>query len=291
MGGCMSKSEAANDLLRLDDPLTHSLRGNREVSLHDHLVSERSAQSVDDSYDLMGLLQKGSHSQIIKITGKRYSNSNNKNNNHSKDDDDNNTYILKLFDPASAANNDTRNKNFAQQKQIQVDSMEVLKREAAMLMECDHPNIIKLYEFNQDRKRKKAPISLVLEYCSGGTIASRMPYTDERQVSRIVRQVCEALAYLHRKKIVHRDIHMSNILFESPQLDANIKLIDFACATVFQVLPSGKYVYMKERVGTLETMAPDVIKGKYSPKADIWSTGVVAYQLLMGRAPFQGDTP
>ncbi len=155
-------------------------------------------------------------------------------------------------------------------------------------MECDHPNIIKLFEFNSDRRRK--PVALVLEYCTGGTIASRLPYTNEGEISRIVRQVLEALAYLHRKKIVHRDIHMSNILFESPQADANIKLIDFGCATAVTVLPNSKFEFMSEKVGTLETMAPDVLKGKYSPKADIWSIGVVAYKLLTGRAPFQGDT-
>ncbi len=80
MGACSSQTAA--------DPLASKLREGREKSLHDHLVSHRSAHEIDDSYDLLGVLRQGTHSQIIKIAGKRYA----------KNNKDDNIYVLKMLE-------------------------------------------------------------------------------------------------------------------------------------------------------------------------------------------------
>lgn len=106
-----------------------------------------------------------------------------------------------------------------------------LKLEAEILRECDHPNIVKLFEVAHVGKH----LSLVLELCSGGPVLSRAPYA-EKVASHVVRQLCSAVAYLHSKNIVHRDIDCSNILFAKPD-KYDVKLVDFGSATFLDMLP------------------------------------------------------
>ena len=162
------------------------------------------------------------------------------------------------------------------------------KTEAAILGQCDHPNIVKLFEITKvDRK-----MSLILELCDGGNILSRLPYKEE-QVGRIIKQICSAVSYMHGMNIVHRDIDCSNIMFTTSDKDSDVKLVDFGSACELETVPNhpGAFRFLKEKTGTLGIMAPEVIRGKYGPKADIWSIGVVAYTLLSnGKAPFKGTT-
>lgn len=107
-----------------------------------------------------------------------------------------------------------------------------LKLEAEILRECDHPNIVKLFEVAKVGKQ----LSLVMELCSGGPVLSRCPYT-EKMASRVIRQVCSAVAYLHSKHIVHRDIECSNIIFATDDKNSDIKLVDFGSATFLDMVP------------------------------------------------------
>jgi serine/threonine protein kinase len=107
-----------------------------------------------------------------------------------------------------------------------------LKLEAEILRECDHPNIVKLYEVARVGKQ----LSLVLELCNGGSISDRKPYT-EKQASHVVRQICSAIAYLHSKSIVHRDIESSNILYATPE-KSEVKLVDFGSAAFLELIPN-----------------------------------------------------
>eukprot|EP00531_Pseudo-nitzschia_arenysensis_P002151 CAMPEP_0116156616 /NCGR_PEP_ID=MMETSP0329-20121206/22924_1 /TAXON_ID=697910 /ORGANISM="Pseudo-nitzschia arenysensis, Strain B593" /LENGTH=550 /DNA_ID=CAMNT_0003653705 /DNA_START=230 /DNA_END=1882 /DNA_ORIENTATION=- len=162
------------------------------------------------------------------------------------------------------------------------------KTEAAILGMCDHPHIIKLFEITKVNNQ----MSLMLELCDGGNVLSRLPYT-ETQAGKIVKQVCSAISYIHGKNIVHRDIDCSNIMFSSPDENSDVKLVDFGSACELETVPNhpGAFKFLREKTGTLSVMAPEVIRGKYGPKADIWSIGVVAFTLLNdGETPFKGTS-
>ena len=161
------------------------------------------------------------------------------------------------------------------------------KTEAAILGQCDHPHIIKLFEITKVNNS----LSLVLELCDGGNVLSRLPY-QELQVAKIMKQVCSAVSYMHGLNIVHRDIDCSNIMFTTPDKDSDVKLVDFGSACELETVPDhpGAYKFLREKTGTLGIMAPEVVRGKYGPKADVWSMGVCAYMLLNnGEAPFKGN--
>lgn len=154
-----------------------------------------------------------------------------------------------------------------------------LQNEIAILRTLDHPNIckaIETYEFNNQ-------LYLVLELCSGGDLYSRDPY-DEKQARHIVRSILDACTYLHRNNITHRDLKYENIMFASPT-SPSVKIIDFGLSKNYF-----KNERLSQTVGTVYTMAPEVIKGKYDEKCDVWSTGILAFMLLSSSLPFFGKT-
>ena len=145
------------------------------------------------------------------------------------------------------------------------------------------PNIVKLYETYERRKQ----IYLLLEFCSGGDLYERTPYS-ERDAAIIVTKLLSAVAYMHKNGVVHRDLKYENILFESRHPHAEIKVIDFGLSKRFMLQSSPDEAYMTEGVGTMYTMAPQVLQGVYTYKADLWSAGVITYMLLSSSRPFWG---
>jgi serine/threonine protein kinase len=163
-----------------------------------------------------------------------------------------------------------------------------LKKEAAILGQLDHPNIIRLFEVVKVGPRR----SLVLELCTGGPLLGRLPFK-ENQASHVMRQLMSAISYMHSKNIVHRDIDCSNIMFRTEAEDSDIKLIDFGSATELELVPNhpGAFKFLKEKTGSLHVMAPEVIRQRYGPKADVWSCGIVAYTIMNdGKHPFMGTS-
>lgn len=110
-----------------------------------------------------------------------------------------------------------------------------------------------------------------------------MPYS-EKQSAKIIGKLLSAISYMHNHNISHRDLKFENIMFESSDPDAEIKLIDFGLSKKID----GKTKYMTEGVGTIYTMAPQVLRGVYTSQADLWSIGVIAYMLLSNTKPFYG---
>jgi len=153
-----------------------------------------------------------------------------------------------------------------------------LRNEIEILKSLDHPHIVRPIESFIHRHQ----LFIVMELCDGGDLYSRDPYTEE-DAARIVGSIVNAVSYMHRRNIVHRDLKYENILFVNESPRAEIKLIDFGL--------SKKYASDKELtegVGTIYTMAPEVFQGNYSAKADLWSIGVIAYMLLSSQMPFYG---
>lgn len=153
-----------------------------------------------------------------------------------------------------------------------------LRNEISILKKLDHPHIVRAIETFEHRNQ----IFIIMELCSGGDLYSRDPYSEE-QAARIVSSILSAVAYMHSKKILHRDIKYENVLFVNNSPQAEVKLIDFGLSKVY-----GDNTELTEGVGTIYTMAPEVLRGSYSEKADVWSVGVVAYMLLSSQMPFYG---
>jgi serine/threonine protein kinase len=111
---------------------------------------------------------------------------------------------------------------------------------------------------------------------------TRLPYT-EKDAAYITGKLLSAIKYMHDHAIVHRDLKFENIMFESKSPDAEIKVIDFGLSKKFV---SSRLGIMKEGVGTLYSMAPQVLQGVYTSQADMWAVGVITYMLLSSHRPF-----
>eukprot|EP00537_Pseudo-nitzschia_pungens_P016388 CAMPEP_0172400830 /NCGR_PEP_ID=MMETSP1061-20121228/47757_1 /TAXON_ID=37318 /ORGANISM="Pseudo-nitzschia pungens, Strain cf. pungens" /LENGTH=564 /DNA_ID=CAMNT_0013134251 /DNA_START=305 /DNA_END=1999 /DNA_ORIENTATION=- len=156
--------------------------------------------------------------------------------------------------------------------------VEELRNEIEILKTMDHPNIVKLHEVFSYKKQ----MYLILELCDGGDLYTRLPYT-EKASAYITGKLLSAIKYMHDHAIVHRDLKFENIMFENNSPEAEIKVIDFGLSKKFV---SNKMGYMREGVGTLYSMAPQVLQGIYTSQADMWSVGVISYMLLSSHRPF-----
>ena len=125
-----------------------------------------------------------------------------------------------------------------------------------------------------------------MELCSGGDLYARDPYNEE-DAARIVHSVLNAVAYMHRQGISHRDLKYENVIFASTHPMADVKVIDFGLSKKYGM--TGKDV-MNDAVGTIYSMSPEVLRGKYTKQADLWSCGVLSFMLLSSTMPFYGKS-
>lgn len=164
------------------------------------------------------------------------------------------------------------------------DGLRQLREEIYIMCQLDHPNIVRLEEVYES----KSEIYLVQEICLGGELFDRLDeqpdyrYT-ESQCARLVKQMLCSVRYIHSKGIIHRDLKLENFLFDSNSPDAALKMIDFGLSKHFKF---GEV--QVEAVGTPYTVAPEVIRGCYDERCDVWAVGVIAYLLLCGDPPFGG---
>ena len=125
--------------------------------------------------------------------------------------------------------------------------------------------------------------------CNGGELFDeiiRRKRFSEKDAAIVMQQVLSAVLYCHEKNIVHRDLKPENILLDDKNTDIlNTKVIDFGASQVFDANEK-----LTERFGTIYYISPEVLKGDYGAKCDIWSLGVILYILLCGEPPFNGDS-
>ena len=162
-----------------------------------------------------------------------------------------------------------------------------LIKEIKILMMLDHPNILKVYEyFNTKRK-----LYLISELCTGGELFDHIVsvnYFNEKVSAHIFKQILSAINFCHFNKIIHRDLKPENILVENESEKKieyfNIKVIDFGTSDI--IIKNNKF---SKLIGTPLYMAPEILDNSYNEKCDLWSCGVILYILISGEAPFFGD--
>ena len=182
----------------------------------------------------------------------------------------------------------------------QVDKSKIIdinnfKTEIKILAMLDHPNILRLFDVIEDSKY----FYLIMELCTGGELLSRMSKNryKEKAAAKLMEQIVSAVSYCHEKGICHRDLKPQNILFYNEDENSPIKIVDFGISKIYNPsLSSLKEEYedkgskkMTDRTGTMLFLSPEVLKGSYTEKCDVWSLGVILYILLCGYPPFNGS--
>ena len=142
---------------------------------------------------------------------------------------------------------------------------------------AQHPYIRQVHALGQNQER----LYLVMEYVDGWSLRKRVGALAEEEIVRIVGQTCQALAFAHDHNIIHRDVKPENILVAR---DGTVKVTDFGIAK----LTSAVTITRDRVVGTPEYLSPEQARGDdtIGPAADIYSLGVVLYELLVGQVPF-----
>ena len=164
-------------------------------------------------------------------------------------------------------------------------ALERFAREAQASTQLSHPNIVDIYDVGDDDNIHY----IVMEYVKGHTlkqlIKKRGPLPT-RETIWIMKQLTSALMEAHKNGLIHRDIKSQNILIKD---DGTVKLADFGIA----ILNNAIQLTSKDSVlGSVHYLAPELVKGeKSSMKSDIYSLGIVMYELLRGDVPFKGDNP
>jgi tRNA A-37 threonylcarbamoyl transferase component Bud32 len=160
------------------------------------------------------------------------------------------------------------------------------QREARVVAKLEHPNIVPVYDYAEHEKRPY----LVMKFIEGITLKARMdlgPLTSE-EVTKIVDAVGSALTYAHRQGVLHRDIKPSNVLIAT---DGQVYLADFGLARIAQ---SGESTLSSDMImGTPQYISPEQAMGRadLDQRADLYSFGVMLYEMVVGKVPFNADTP
>jgi serine/threonine protein kinase len=167
-------------------------------------------------------------------------------------------------------------------KKIDGDSEnERLKKEIEVMKNIKHPNIIKLYDVcYQDDS-----IYLILEYCVKSDFSKFLKKRPlkEKYAQKYLLQISSALRYLFEKNIIHRDLKPHNILVTE---NNDLKISDFGFARYFE-----KNTLVDTICGSPLYMAPEIMKNKnYNIKSDLWSVGIILYEMLSGKTPFKVKT-
>ncbi|KAF7658386.1 hypothetical protein LDENG_00013890 [Lucifuga dentata] len=168
--------------------------------------------------------------------------------------------------------------------------VKMLEQEVSILKQVDHVNIIHLKEVFETPMR----MYLVTELCDGGNLKEllqRKKFVTEDETRHIIRSLADAIVYLHKRDIVHRDLKLENILVKSSLHGddsgmINIKVTDFGLSVKTDGVGIDNLL-MRDTCGTFIYMAPEMISGRgYSQWCDVWSIGVIMYMLLCGESPF-----
>ncbi|CAN0320094.1 unnamed protein product, partial [Ectocarpus sp. 12 AP-2014] len=257
--------------LRLFRPNHHGKDSNARLFLaktaqerDDWVVELRVASRVvplEDSFQIKALLRKGAFASVHRCVRK----------------DTQEEFAVKIIDKTSLSSHEKF----------------LLRGEIGALKLVSHPNVVRLEAVHEDPRS----IAIVMTLCRGGDLWDKVRSQPSRcftssQARTVMKPLCEAVLYLHTLGILHRDIKPENILLVDDG-DGNlggVTLSDFGFS--HQVSPKSRLACGKQLMGTPSYMAPEsILHGMYGKEVDWFSCGCVLYMMLMGRAPFAGNSP
>jgi len=177
---------------------------------------------------------------------------------------------LKLIKPEIAADKKT---------------IERFQNELKFARKIGHRNVCRMYDLNKE----EGSYYITMEYVGGENLKSMIRMTKQLSVGTaidIAKQVCEGLSEAHRLGVVHRDLKSSNIMIDK---EGNVRIMDFGIA---RSLKEKGITGAGVMIGTPEYMSPEQVEGKeVDQRSDIYSLGVILYEMVTGQVPFRGDTP
>lgn len=165
----------------------------------------------------------------------------------------------------------------------ETDLIDRLSREAKICARLDHPNIVKIFDFN----RTDNSVYISMEYIDGWTLENLILQKETIEISELINitiQILNGLSYAHSKDIVHRDIKPSNIMITP---DRTVKITDFGLAVVSD-LPG--ITGQDQTVGSPAYMSPEQVMAKdVDQRSDLFSLGATLFKLCTGKSPFEAD--
>ena len=163
--------------------------------------------------------------------------------------------------------------------------IERFQNELKFARKISHRNVCRMYDLNKE----EGSYYITMEYVPGDDLKGMIKMIrqlSEGQAISIAKQVCEGLSEAHRIGVVHRDLKPQNIMIDK---DGNVRIMDFGIA---RSLKAKGITGAGVMIGTPEYMSPEQVEGKdVDQRSDIYSLGVILYEMVTGRVPFEGDTP
>jgi serine/threonine protein kinase len=157
------------------------------------------------------------------------------------------------------------------------------QREAQAAARLVHPNVVQIFDSGQDEA--SGQYFIVMEYIEGRSCAEILRdagWVEVPEAASIIEQACEGLHYAHRNGVVHRDVKPGNLLRSS---DGEVKLADFGIAKATE---QSSITQVGSVLGTAAYLAPEQARGEEAgPRADLYALGVVTYQMISGRLPYE----
>ncbi|NIP28455.1 MAG: serine/threonine protein kinase, partial [Phycisphaerae bacterium] len=154
------------------------------------------------------------------------------------------------------------------------------RHEAKAAAALNHPNIVTIHQIGEYESRA----FIAMEYVEGHTLTTLAKVSNLRKILDYTMQICEGLAAAHKSGIVHRDIKPDNILIDN---EGRVKIADFGLA---KARGRTKLTEEASTLGTLDYMSPEQLSGAdVDQRSDIWAVGVVLYEMITGRLPFESE--